>query len=256
MLVLSRKESDRVLFPTLGITVEVLRIQGNTARLGIDAPADVPVVRHELVDLKSLLFTTDQNDQQQLSRLVHAVNGRLSLAAEQLNLLHRHFEETGDVRGQELVTRVFSQLRGLEKESQQALDTESQPPRSARALLVEDDVNQRQLLASYLQLRGFEITTASDGQDALDFLSLHAMPDVVLLDMHMPRCDGKRFVESVRADDAMTGIKLIAVSGTNPFSLGIPSGPCGIDRWFAKPIDPERIVEGIAAELGLPAVAV
>lgn len=38
MLVLSRKETDKIVFPTLGITVEVLRLRGNVARIGIDAP--------------------------------------------------------------------------------------------------------------------------------------------------------------------------------------------------------------------------
>ena len=48
MLVLSRRESDKVLFPSLGISVEVLRVQGNKTRLGITAPADVPILRHEI----------------------------------------------------------------------------------------------------------------------------------------------------------------------------------------------------------------
>jgi CheY-like chemotaxis protein len=121
---------------------------------------------------------------------------------------------------------------------------------------VEDDANERSLLASYLQMCGLEITVAHDGQDALDFLSLHAVPDVVLLDMHMPRCDGKQLVRRIRADAALAGVKLFAVSGTNPSSLGIPTGALGIDRWFAKPIDPEHLVAGISAELGIPAVAV
>ena len=133
---------------------------------------------------------------------------------------------------------------------------EAQQPRAAHALLVEDDPNQRQLLASYLQLRGIETTTVCDGQDALEFLSLHAAPDVVLLDMHMPRCDGSSLVRQIRADRAMHGIKLIAVSGTDPRTMGVPSGPDGIDRWFPKPVDPERIVAEIAAELGTAAVAI
>lgn len=255
MLVLSRKESDRIVFPTLGISVEVLRIQGNTARLGIDAPPDIPVLRHEIADLKALLFSADQDTNQQLRELVHAVRGRLDVAAAQLNELHRHFEETGDEKAQRLVLEVFGQLRSLEAEATSAIDPEHKQ-RATRALLVEDDANERSLLASYLQMCGIEITAAVDGQDALDFLSLHAAPDVVLLDMHMPRCDGKQLVRRIRADAAMAGIKLIAVSGTNPSALGIPTGSTGIDRWFAKPIDPESLVAGITAELGVPAVAV
>lgn len=48
MLVLSRGRNDKVVFPTLGISVEILRVAGNKVRLGIDAPHEIPVHRHEV----------------------------------------------------------------------------------------------------------------------------------------------------------------------------------------------------------------
>ena len=48
MLVLSRGRNDKVVFPTLGISVEILRVAGNKVRLGIEAPHEVPVHRHEI----------------------------------------------------------------------------------------------------------------------------------------------------------------------------------------------------------------
>lgn len=48
MLVLSRKEKERILFPTLGITVEVIRTGANKVQLGIDAPREIRVIRDEL----------------------------------------------------------------------------------------------------------------------------------------------------------------------------------------------------------------
>src|SRR5262245_41719095 len=50
MLVLSRRPDERIVFPHLGITVRVLRIQGNAVRIGVEAPPDVRVLRHELAD--------------------------------------------------------------------------------------------------------------------------------------------------------------------------------------------------------------
>jgi carbon storage regulator CsrA len=49
MLVLSRRVSETIVFPGLGITVRVVRLQGKIARIGIEAPAEVVVVRGELV---------------------------------------------------------------------------------------------------------------------------------------------------------------------------------------------------------------
>jgi carbon storage regulator len=48
VLVLSRKRSQTIVLPTLGITIDLLEIRGNRVRIGIDAPADVPVYRQEV----------------------------------------------------------------------------------------------------------------------------------------------------------------------------------------------------------------
>lgn len=48
MLVLSRKKNQKIVIPSIGATIEVIEIKGNTVRLGIQAPKEVPVVREEL----------------------------------------------------------------------------------------------------------------------------------------------------------------------------------------------------------------
>ena len=50
MLVLSRSREQKIDFPTLGISVVILQIAGNRVRVGIDAPADIPVHRHEVAE--------------------------------------------------------------------------------------------------------------------------------------------------------------------------------------------------------------
>ena len=50
MLVLSRKCTQTIVLPTLGITIDLLEIKGNRVRIGIDAPAEIPVYRQEVVD--------------------------------------------------------------------------------------------------------------------------------------------------------------------------------------------------------------
>jgi carbon storage regulator CsrA len=248
MLVLSRKETDKIHFPTLDITVEILRIRGNKARIGIDAPTDIPVVRHELSGLKSIEFTAEDDPKTKLSDLSRAVRSRLDGASSTLNELHRILEDDGPSVAQDLVLQVFRQLSALDREAGEAMEGAAR--RTARALLVEEDANQRELMGSFLRVSGFEVTATSDGQDALEYLSLHAPPDAVLLDMVMLRCNGPQFVGQIRSDIALAGLKLYAVSGTDPSTLGIATGPTGIDRWFPKPVDPELLVAVVNRELG------
>ena len=249
MLVLSRKETDKIHFPTLDITIEILRIRGNKTRIGIDAPSDIPVVRHELAGLKSIEFTSEDDPRAKLSNLSRAVRSRLDGASSALNQLHRLLEDEGHSAAQDLVLQIFRQLSALDREAGEVV--EGAPGRTARALLIEEDANQRELMGSFLRVSGFDVTATGDGQDALEYLSLHAPPDAVLLDMALPRCDGPAFVGQVRSDTALAGLKLYAVSRTDPSTLGIATGPTGIDRWFPKPVDPERLVSVVSRELGI-----
>ena len=253
MLVLSRKEAEKILFPTLGVTVEVLRIRGNRARIGIEAPSEVPVVRQELSGLKAVEFTTEVPPSAQLSRLLRAVRQRLDRASLSLNQLHRRLENGGDSQAQQLVLDIFRELNSLDKESGDAV--EPPPSQNPRALLIEDDENERELLGGFLRLSGFDVTLTCDGQDALDYLSLHAPPDIVLLDMMMPRRDGPSFVRHVRSTSGLSDLKLFAISATDPASLGITTGVGGIDRWFSKPIDVERLVQAVTDQVGPSATA-
>ena len=76
--------------------------------------------------------------------------------------------------------------------------------------------------------------TAGDGYDALDHLRAWERPDVVLLDMGLPRCDGATTAREIRRDPACAGLKVFAVSGHSPNEYDVDPG--GIDRWFHKPI--------------------
>lgn len=59
MLVISRREKDRILFPSLGISVEVVRLTSNRAALGIKAPTSIRVLRHELAQKRDHCPTAD-----------------------------------------------------------------------------------------------------------------------------------------------------------------------------------------------------
>ncbi len=80
-------------------------------------------------------------------------------------------------------------------------------------LVVEDDADLRQMMAQMLTLEGFDTSTARDGQDALDHLrASRSLPDIILLDMMMPRMDGWQFYREQQADPALRGIRVVVLS--------------------------------------------
>jgi carbon storage regulator CsrA len=251
MLVLSRRESDKVLFPSLGISVEVLRIQGNKTRLGITAPSEVPILRHEIADLKDIHFVPGKHaNEDRLRSLVFAIRNRLEVATVGLNKLHTSLAEGTGGQEQELIEDLYSELRSLECEANQILEESGVPVnQTPQALLVEDSATERQLLEAYLDLCGFSVTTAEDGQDALDYLSLHARPDFVMLDMMMPRVDGSQFVRAVRSDPKLSGLVIFALTGMDREDLDIPTGFHGVNRWYFKPVNPKKLVHDVAEYL-------
>lgn len=249
MLVLTRRGDQSIVFPELDVTVQILRVRGNVVKVGIDAPRDVTVLRKEVLDDPNTIVPRSRRE-----TLNHEIRGHVHQAKLAAALLSRKIElgMSSDVENE-----LASMLRGLENISQivsdpikaKPVETTGQKEASVRALLVEDDVNQSELLAGYLKLSGFDVSVAGDGVDALDHLANDATPDVVLLDMQMPRLNGPETVSRIRNTPHLEGLRVFAVSGTCPMEFGVPEGPNGIDRWFPKPLDPETLVRTLKTEL-------
>ncbi|HEX3599859.1 MAG TPA: response regulator [Lacipirellulaceae bacterium] len=267
MLVLSRGRNDKVVFPTLGISVEILRVAGNKVRLGIEAPQEIPVHRHEVserIEARGEASTIRFPDPQQslAAKLTHATRNRLNAAALGLHLLHQNIE-IGDLSDAEsTIFKIFNELKAIETE----LDgpAERSPAKVAKsdpsiveahhsALVVEDDDNERELLAGCLRVSGFDVDTASDGLQAMVRLTERA-PDVVLLDMRMPRFDGRKTISAIRSNPDYRGLKLFAVSGTKPEDMNVTLGPNGVDRWFTKPLNPKALIDALRDELHIERV--
>ncbi|MEN1679144.1 MAG: response regulator [Planctomycetota bacterium] len=246
MLVLSRREDDRILFPGLGISIHILRIAGNKIRVGVDAPPEVKVLRHELRSHTDKPARSTRLPQQEQSAR------RRRKAAEPLTELGELCDRDLPRDAERAVLDIFRRLKAIDEggDGQGAAGAK-------RALLVEDNVNEAKLLASYLRLKKFDVDVAADGYAALDYLEANHRPDMVLMDMQMPRMDGATAIRRMRADKRQEGLKVYAVSGADPADYGLRVGPDGVDGWFPKPLDPEALVfriafdeEGVLAERG------
>jgi two-component system phosphate regulon response regulator PhoB len=81
-----------------------------------------------------------------------------------------------------------------------------------RILLVEDDQFQRQAEEALLRLRGFEVTIAVDGEDALRQLEKPERPDLIVLDLIMPKLNGFEVLKRVKANPETSAIPVIVLS--------------------------------------------
>jgi carbon storage regulator CsrA len=258
MLVLTRRPNDKIVFPTIDTIVQIISLKSGHVRLGIEAPPHVPIYRAELLDrvgIQELAEPGQHVSAARLRELRHFIKNRINSSTIGLALLRKQLE-----RG--LTADMLDTMKRLERETaalQQGVEeaTATLAPRLApavrkRALLVEDDGNERELLAGFLRLAGLEVDTAGDGADALDHLR-RDRPDVVLLDMLLPRCDGPSVVRALRQDPSYAGLKIFGVTGVDYEKFGLACGPGGIDRWFRKPLNPEALLQELNRDLTPPA---
>jgi len=245
MLVLSRRSDERIVFPTLGVTLQVLRIKGNIVRIGIEAPPEVPVLRQELTDRPIAVQSVAASDKE----ATHSLCNQLSKITLALHLCEKLWENGQMEEARSTLSRAMSDLCSIDRDKVMSQFSTSRPTKSTqrkcRTLVVEDDSNERELLAGLLKMHGCECITAADGTDALDYLASHDRPDLLLLDMWMPRCDGASMVRELRSNTRYTGLKVFSISSTSPQEMGLSTGPDGVDVWFPKPLNPGKLWEAI-----------
>ncbi|MDT9689849.1 response regulator [Streptomyces sp. P9(2023)] len=111
---------------------------------------------------------------------------------------------------------------------------------SGRVLVVDDNRVIRQLIRVNLELEGFEVVTAADGAECLDVVH-QVQPDVVTLDVVMPRLDGLRTAERLRSDPLTSHLPVAIVSACTQYEMD--SGVAlGVDAFLAKPFEPAELV--------------
>jgi two-component system, OmpR family, response regulator len=275
MLVLTRGIQDKVLFPNIGVSIEILRVRGDKVRLGIDAPDDVKVLRHELAESADLRESPSKPNlacawQEPSSQALHQWRNRLHGASLAMTLAQKQFDLGQTEAASSSLQHALHEFDLLDHEmarhetkweSRRPTQSEYNLPESSsssesprenrrpRALLVEDNANESELLTAYLNLSGFDVDCAADGYQAVIYLARHETPDIVLLDMLMPRLDGPTTIRSIRSNPDLADVKVFAVSGSDQEALGVRTGPGGVDGWFSKPINPQRLVHEIQQTL-------
>ena len=112
-------------------------------------------------------------------------------------------------------------------------------------LVVDDQSSVRQLLQEYLSEQGFRVVTATDGQNAI-YAARHETPDLILLDIMMPKMDGYQFLRQYRLERQTPIIIITAREEETDAVLGLE---LGADDYIVKPFRMRELVARIQAVL-------
>lgn len=124
-----------------------------------------------------------------------------------------------------------------------------------RILLVEDDPYQRKAEEALLRLRGFDVAVAVDGQDALEWLTKSERPDLIVLDLIMPKLSGFEVLKRVKANPETASIPVIVLSNLSQESDRRQVLEAGAVQYLVKAnMTLKEVVERIEAMLtaGVP----
>ena len=112
------------------------------------------------------------------------------------------------------------------------------------ALVVDDSITVRRVTQRLLERNGMRVLTARDGVDAMEMLQEHT-PDIILLDIEMPRMDGYEVATQVRADPRLSGIPIIMITSRVGEKHRARAIEIGVDDYLGKPYQEAQLLEAI-----------
>ena len=118
-----------------------------------------------------------------------------------------------------------------------------------KILLIEDNELNRDMLSRRLELKGFQVVLAEDGERGVE-LTRSEKPDVVLMDMSLPLMDGWAATREIRADPAIGRTPIIALTAHAMAGDRERAIDAGCDDYDTKPVEFQRLVDKILALVG------
>ena len=115
-------------------------------------------------------------------------------------------------------------------------------------LVVDDSITVRRVTERFLQRQGMRVATAKDGIDAISAMQEHR-PDIILLDIEMPRMDGYEFANHVRNDERYADIPIIMITSRVSEKHRARAIEIGVNDYLGKPYQDSQLLEAIHAQL-------
>ena len=111
-------------------------------------------------------------------------------------------------------------------------------------MIVDDSITVRRVTARLLERHDFRVITAKDGVDALQVLQ-DEHPDIMLLDIEMPRMDGFELAQHIRGDQRLQGLPIIMITSRTGDKHRQRGFDIGVNRFLGKPYQDAELLENI-----------
>ncbi|MGB8855957.1 MAG: Hpt domain-containing protein [Burkholderiales bacterium] len=121
----------------------------------------------------------------------------------------------------------------------------AKPKRDPRVMVVDDSLTVRKITSRLLARENYDVLTAKDGVDALQQLQ-ETIPDVMLLDIEMPRMDGFELARNIRADKKLAGIPIIMITSRTAEKHRNFALELGVNEYLGKPYQEDELLRLIA----------
>jgi two-component system, cell cycle response regulator DivK len=123
-----------------------------------------------------------------------------------------------------------------------------------KVLVVDDDFDTRTIWQTALEHHGYTVFGAQDGPEGIT-LAQHQVPDVIVMNVSMPKLDGLSATTLLRQDPRTAAIPIIACTGFVREDGGDRAEDAGCDAYLEKPCEPSRVVEEVQRFIGPPVAA-
>ncbi|CAN5219160.1 hypothetical protein BH20ACI2_BH20ACI2_22670 [soil metagenome] len=133
-------------------------------------------------------------------------------------------------------------------EMRQQNEVHNAMPKGKTILVVDDSATVRKLISSKLEKSGHNVVCAEDGVEALEHLEA-GLPDLVLLDISMPRMDGYEVCKQIRTNPAARDLPVIMISGKDGFFDKVRGRMAGSTGYVTKPFGPETLMKALETYL-------
>ena len=256
MLVISRKAKQSVSFPQLGVIVKFLQVRPGQVRVGIEAPERVAICRDDdpaAHELASRLGELANGGSEMPREMRHRINNelqQLSVGFALYSELMRAGQTERAAQIQEGVEQSLARLgQFAQPDSKRCCSERYTPAHSCQVLVVDDNHNERELLAGLLQVKQLKVETLGDGEQVLEYFQHRPAPAVMLLDMQMPGRNGAETLRQLNDAGLLDHTSVFVVSGLAPEHYGIDSAEDGVAHWFPKPLRTDELIEAVRGRL-------